>query len=144
MRLDAVQEVWLLVATGLVFFMQAGFLCLEAGSVRNRNSVNVAMKNFIVELVSTISFATIGFAFMFGVSRSGWIGWAPPFLSGLDGHMLLAFLFQAVFCGTAATIVSGAVAERLRFLPFVLESALLCAVLYPLFGHWVWGGGWLA
>jgi ammonium transporter len=144
MRPDAVQEVWLLVATCLVFFMQAGFLCLEAGSVRKRNAVNVAMKNFIVELVSTIAFASVGFALMFGVSQSGWIGWAPPMLKGLQGHELLVFLFQAVFCGTAATIVSGAVAERLRFLPFVMESALLCAFLYPLFGHWVWGGGWLA
>jgi len=124
--------------------MQAGFLCLEAGSVRKRNAVNVAMKNFIVELVSTIAFATLGFALMFGVSRGGWIGWAPLLLKGLQGHDLLVFLFQAVFCGTAATIVSGAVAERLRFLPFVLESALLCAFVYPLFGHWAWGGGWLA
>lgn len=144
MRLDAIQEVWLLVATGLVFFMQAGFLCLEAGAVRKRNSVNVAMKNFIVELVSTITFATIGFALLFGASQGGWIGWAPPLLQGLDGHALLQFLYQAVFCGTAATIVSGAVAERLRLFPFVLESAFLCAFLYPLFGHWVWGGGWLS
>lgn len=144
MRLDAIQEVWLLVAAGLVFFMQAGFLCLEAGAVRRRNSVNVAMKNFIVELVSTITFAVLGFGFMFGASQGGLVGWAPPLLQGLDGHVLLNFLYQAVFCGTAATIVSGAVAERLRFLPFVLESAFLCAFLYPVFGHWAWGGGWLS
>lgn len=138
------QDVWLLVCTGLVLFMQPGFLCLEAGSVRRRNAVNVAMKNFVVELVSSIAFFAIGYSLMFGDSLGGWIATPRPLLGGVQDRELFQFLFQAVFCGTAATIVSGAVAERLRFLPFVLESALLCALLYPLFGHWVWGGGWLA
>ena len=138
------QDVWLLVCTGLVLFMQPGFLCLEAGAVRRRNAVNVAMKNFTVELVSTIAFMVVGYSLMFRESLFGWIGTPSFMLVGIEDRELFQFLFQAVFCGTAATIVSGAVAERLRFLPFVLESAFLCALLYPLFGHWVWGGGWLS
>jgi ammonium transporter, Amt family len=139
-----VQDAWLLVSTALVFFMQPGFLCLEAGSVRRKNSVNVAMKNFIVELVSTTAFFAVGYSLMFGQSLSGWIGTPSFLLVGIKDRELYVFMFQAVFCGTAATIVSGAVAERLRFLPFVLESSLLCAFIYPLFGHWAWGGGWLS
>lgn len=138
------QDVWMLLCIGLVFFMQPGFLCLEAGAVRRKNAVNVAMKNFSVELVSTIGFLVLGYGLMFGPSHFGLVGTPHPLLTGATDRELLHFLFQAVFCGTAATIVSGAVAERLRFLPFVLESTLLCALLYPLFGHWVWGGGWLA
>jgi len=138
------QDVWMLLCTGLVFFMQPGFLCLEAGAVRRRNAVNVAMKNFSVELVSTIAFLVLGYGLMFGPTHLGLAGTLRPLLTDVADHDLLHFLFQAVFCGTAATIVSGAVAERLRFLPFVLESTLLCALLYPLYGHWVWGGGWLS
>jgi len=138
------QDVWLLVCTGLVLFMQPGFLCLEAGAVRRRNAVNVAMKNFVVELVSTTAFLVLGYSLMFRESLLGLVGTPSFMLVGISDRELFQFLFQAVFCGTAATIVSGAVAERLRFLPFVLESSLLCAFLYPLFGHWAWGGGWLA
>jgi Amt family ammonium transporter len=138
------QDVWMLLCIGLVFFMQPGFLCLEAGAVRRKNAVNVAMKNFSVELVSTIGFLVLGYGLMFGSSNFGLFGTPRPLLAGAADREFLHFLFQAVFCGTAATIVSGAVAERLRFFPFVLESTLLCTVLYPLFGHWVWGGGWLA
>jgi ammonium transporter, Amt family len=141
---NTAQDVWLLVCTGLVFFMQPGFLCLEAGAVRRRNAVNVAMKNFVVELVSTIAFLVLGYGLMFGDSIQGLVGPANPLLAHVPDRELFKFLFQAVFCGTAATIVSGAVAERLRFLPFVLESFLLCAILYPLFGHWAWGNGWLS
>lgn len=137
-------EIWLLVSTALVFFMQAGFLCLEAGAVRQKNSVNVAIKNFVVEILTSCAFFTCGYALMFGDSWRGVVGAAAPALLGLPQDKLLHFLFQMVFCGTAATIVSGAVAERLRFLPFLLESAVLSAFLYPLFGHWAWAGGWLA
>ena len=140
----SVTDIWLLTSTALVFFMQAGFLCLEAGSVRHKNSVNVAMKNFVVEILTTCTYFTCGYAIMFGPSWRGVFGMDAPALANLDPSRVLHFLFQAVFCSTAATIVSGAVAERLRFLPFLLESAVLSAFLYPIFGHWVWGGGWLA
>jgi len=137
-------DIWLLVATALVFFMQAGFLCLEAGAVRAKNSVNVAIKNFVVEILTTCAYFTCGYALMFGLSWKGVLGADAPALMNVPPERVLHFLFQAVFCGTAATIVSGAVAERLRFLPFLLESAVLAGLLYPLYGHWVWGGGWLA
>jgi len=137
-------DIWLLVATALVFFMQAGFLCLEAGAVRGKNSVNVAIKNFVVEILTTCAYFTCGYALMFGLSWKGVLGVDAPALMNVPPERVLHFLFQAVFCGTAATIVSGAVAERLRFLPFLLESAVLAGFLYPLYGHWVWGGGWLA
>lgn len=137
-------ELWLLVSTALVFFMQAGFLCLEAGAVRGKNSVNVAIKNFAVEILTACAFFTCGYALMFGASWKGVLGMNAPALLGLPTDQVLHFLFQMVFCGTAATIVSGAVAERLRFLPFLLSSAVMAGVLYPLYGHWVWGGGWLS
>ncbi|MCB9496897.1 MAG: ammonium transporter [Fibrobacteria bacterium] len=137
-------SLWLLVSTGFVLFMQAGFLCLEAGSVRRKNSVNVAMKNFVVEILTTCTFFTIGYAIMFGGTWKGIFGVSAPALGGIPKEELFQFLFQAVFCSTSATIVSGAVAERLRFLPFLLQTALLSAFLYPLFGHWVWGQGWLS
>lgn len=124
--------------------MQAGFLCLEAGSVRRKNSVNVAMKNFVVEILTTCTYFAIGYAIMFGSTWRGVIGMDAPALANLDNSKVLHFLFQLVFCSTSATIVSGAVAERLRFLPFLLESAFLSAFLYPLYGHWVWADGWLA
>lgn len=137
-------DIWLLVSTALVFFMQAGFLCLEAGAVRRKNSVNVAMKNFAVEILTTCTYFAIGYAIMFGPSWRGLAGTGAPALLGLDEGRMLHFLFQMVFCSTSATIVSGAVAERLRFMPFLLESAFLSTFMYPLFGHWVWGDGWLA
>jgi len=137
-------DLWLLTSTALVFFMQAGFLCLEAGSVRRKNSVNVALKNFVVGILAICAFFVIGYAIMFGPSWRGVVGMDAPALAGLDQDKILHFLFQVVFCSTAATIISGAVAERLRFLPFLLESAFLASVLYPLFGHWVWNDGWLA
>lgn len=137
-------DIWLLVATALVFFMQAGFLCLEAGAVRGKNSVNVAIKNFVVEILTTCAYFTCGYALMFGLSWKGVLGVDAPALMNVPPDRVLHFLFQMVFCGTSATIVSGAVAERLRFLPFLLSSAVMAGLLYPLYGHWVWGGGWLA
>lgn len=137
-------DLWLITSTALVFFMQAGFLCLEAGSVRRKNSVNVALKNFVVGILAICAFFAIGYAIMFGPSWRGVVGMDAPALVNLPQSQVLHFLFQVVFCSTAATIVSGAVAERLRFLPFLLESAFLASILYPLYGHWVWNDGWLA
>lgn len=137
-------DLWLLTSTALVLFMQSGFLLLEAGSVRRKNSVNVAMKNFVVEILTTCTYFAIGYAIMFGPSWRGVIGFSAPALADLDQGKVLHFLFQMVFCSTSATIVSGAVAERLRFLPFLLATAFMSSFLYPVYGHWVWSDGWLA
>ncbi len=151
--LDAValaQLGWLFVAVALVFLMQAGFTLIESGTVRHKNSVNVALKNMLDLCVSIPAFLAIGFALMFGDSLGGWIGTPTFFLQGLDTasiavdpKTLAFFLFQATFCATTATIVSGAVAERCRFMPYFLVSLGVSLVIYPVFGHWVWGGGWL-
>jgi ammonium transporter len=140
-----IRDLWLLVCTGLVFFMQAGFCCLEAGSVRHKNSINVALKNVVDFLVATFCFYAVGYALMFGVGGiAGVVGKPVYFLKDLSGDGAIPFLYQLVFCGTAATIVSGAMAERLRFLPYILGSIALSLVIYPVYGHWVWNGeGWL-
>lgn len=139
---------WVLVTSALVFLMQAGFCLLETGLVRDKNSINVATKNLIDFCIATLLFWGFGFAFMFGQSAGGWIG-ASEFLtpSLTSPHFAAFFVFQLVFCGTATTIVSGAVAERVRFSSYMLLSAIVSGVIYPLFGHWAWGGiegdGWL-
>jgi len=143
--LESVRNVWLLTCTGLVFFMQAGFCCLEAGSVRSKNSINVALKNVVDFLVATFCFYWVGYALMFGVNGlAGIVGEPIFFLNGAADSESFPFLYQLVFCGTAATIVSGAMAERLRFLPYILGSVGLSLIIYPVYGHWVWNSeGWL-
>ena len=146
-----IDTLWVGVAAALVFLMQAGFLCLEAGLTRTKNSINVAVKNIADFSLSILLFWGFGFALMFGVSRTGWIG-ASDFVPDLgqgDAWRAAFFFFQAVFCGTAVTIVSGAVAERVRFGGYLLVALIVSGAVYPLFGHWVWGGalhdgaGWL-
>ncbi|GAB3189751.1 ammonium transporter [Hydrogenophaga aquatica] len=136
---------WVLICAGLVFVMQAGFLCLESGLTRNKNSINVAAKNVSDFAVASLLYWLLGFGLMFGPSAGGWIG--THLFGGLDqiGHepRLLSFvLFQVMFCATAATIVSGAVAERMRFGAYLGLSALVSLLVYPVFGHWAWGGAW--
>lgn len=140
-----IKNMWLLTCTGLVFFMQAGFCCLEAGSVRHKNSINVALKNVVDFLVATFCFYLVGYAMMFGVDGlTGYVGKPLFFLKSLSEADAYPFLYQLVFCGTAATIVSGAMAERLRFLPYILGSGALSLIIYPIYGHWVWNNeGWL-
>lgn len=147
--LDAI---WVLICAGLVFLMQAGFMCLESGSTRSKNSINVAFKNLTDIGISVVMFWAFGFALMFGASESGWIGTTGFFPSvGQTGIWTAAFfVFQAMFCGTAITIVSGSVAERMRFSGYLIMAGLLAGVIYPLFGHWAWSGtilgvktGWL-
>ncbi|MDZ7696454.1 MAG: ammonium transporter [Deltaproteobacteria bacterium] len=144
--------VWTLVAAALVFFMQAGFAMVEAGFTRAKNAINIMMKNLMDFSMGTLSFWAIGFGLMFGASASGWIGTSGFFLSDfkLDGDpWVLAFwMFQVVFAATAATIVSGAVAERTKFSGYLLYSIFICGIIYPIFGSWAWGGlfnggGWL-
>lgn len=156
--------VWVMIAGMLVFFMNAGFCMLETGFCRQKNAVNVLAKNLIVFALSTIAFWAIGFGLMFS-DGNGFIGSSGGwFLSGLDNSpatgdaykgifsslnwtgvpLLAKFFFQLVFAGTAATIVSGAVAERIKFVDFLIFSLLLVGIAYPITGHWIWGGGWLA
>jgi len=142
---------WILVCAGLVFVMQAGFLCLESGLTRNKNSINVAAKNVSDFAIASLLYWLVGFGLMFGQSQGGWIG--ATLFGAFDqiGHepALLAFaLFQIMFCATAATIVSGAVAERMRFGAYLALSAVVSVLIYPVFGHWAWGSwhsgeGWL-
>lgn len=143
---------WVLIAAGLVFFMQAGFTMLESGLIRAKNSYNVAIKNITDFTVAVLSFWFIGFGLMFGLSESGgWFGQlseAGRLVSDASGYSF--FIFQAMFVGTAATIVAGAVAERMKFNAYIIVSLVISVAIYPISGHWVWGsaltgevGGWL-
>ena len=141
---------WILLSAALVFLMQAGFLCLETGLTRTKNSINVALKNVTDFGLSGLLFTLFGFSLMFGATQSGLIGSLDCFGNGGEspGHTAF-FVFQLVFCGTAVTIVSGAVAERMRFGGYLVASALITGA-YVIFGHWVWNGledgsthGWL-
>jgi Amt family ammonium transporter len=155
--------VWTLIAGMLVFWMNAGFAALETGLCRRKNSVHILAKNFIVFAVSSIAFWVAGFGMMFGASviggeegAKGLVGWASmfpglqgdgsgyPALSWTNVPETVKFFFQLVFAGTAATIVSGAVAERTKFNAFMIFSFILVALIYPITGHWIWGNGWLA
>ena len=160
----AMDTVWTLLAAFLVMFMAAGFSLLESGFCRAKNTVNILAKNFVVFAITAVGFLIVGWGVMFG-DGTGFMGleglW---FLSGPDNSpatgdaykgvyssiswtgipLEAKFLFQMVFAATAATIVSGAVAERVRFGAFFLFSCLMAGLLYPITGHWIWGGGWLA
>ena len=132
---------WVLVAAAIVFIMQAGFMCLEAGLATAKNSINVAIKNLADFVLATTLFWAFGFGLMFGQTNGGWIG-GSHFLIDLKDHWVVVFfVFQAVFVGTAATIDSGALAGRTRFSAYLIMSALISGLIYPIFGHWVWGGG---
>lgn len=144
--------VWTIIAAALVFFMQAGFALLETGFTRAKNAVNIIMKNVMDASAGGLVFFCVGFALMFGTSWGGWIGTDGFFLSGIEGQepswTYAFFFFQAVFAATAATIVSGAVAERTKFAGYLIFSILITGLIYPVFGAWAWGGlfngsGWL-
>jgi ammonium transporter, Amt family len=136
---------WLMTCTSLVFFMQAGFTCLEAGSVRSKNSINVALKNVVTFIVAAAVYYILGYAIQFGQPWIDGLAGRPIFaLRGVEQPEMFVFLYQLVFCTTAATIVSGAVAERMRYLPYILATGGVGLIIYPLFGHWVWNAsGWL-
>jgi len=140
---------WVLLAAFLVFFMQAGFGMVEAGFIRAKNACNILTKNFLDFCVAALSFWVLGFALMFGADKAGLIGSSGFFLDGVasttSGVPTFAFwLFQAAFCGAAATIVAGAMAERMKFQAYLMYSAIISGLVYPTVGHWVWGGGWLS
>ena len=147
---SVLDNIWVIMAAILVIFMNAGFAMVETGFCRRKNSINILAKNLIIFAVASLAFWATGFAWMFGTSNQWADGW---FLTGsADSYGLgnssltlpTFFLFQTAFAGTAATIVSGTVAERIRFRAFLIFGALLTGIAYPITGHWVWGGGWLS
>ncbi|WP_425516008.1 ammonium transporter, partial [Ligaoa zhengdingensis] len=147
---SSVNTIWVLVAAALVFFMQAGFAMVEAGFTRAKNSGNIIMKNLMDFALGTPVYWLLGFGIMFG-SSGLLFGSFDPMVRGdysailPSGVPLYAFLiFQTVFCATAATIVSGAMAERTKFSAYCIYSIAISALIYPVSGHWIWGGGWLA
>ena len=142
----AVTFVWLLVCGTLVFFMQAGFAFLEAGFVRSKNTVNVLTKNFMDFCIGGIAYFVFGFGLMYGTDIAGIIGSDGFLLLGdkYDVTVALSWFFQVVFAATATTIVSGAMAERTKLTAYLAYSFLISAIVYPISGHWVWGGGWIA
>ncbi|MBE9114385.1 ammonium transporter [Lusitaniella coriacea LEGE 07157] len=142
---------WMIGCAGLVFLMQPGFMCLECGLTRSKNSINVAIKNLADVGTSILLFWSFGYALMFGASQAGLIG-STGFFLGIESEPKLAafFIFQVMFCGTATTIVSGAVAERLKFPAYLIIAFITSGLIYPFFGHWAWNGlgtgelfGWL-
>ncbi len=141
--------IWVSVSAALVFFMQAGFALLEGGFVRTKNTVNVIMKNYADLCVGVLAFWALGFGLMFGDNPSGWIGvthFVPGDLTGGEAGFMV---FQMMFAATAATIVSGAVAERMRFAAYAIGAVAVTGVIYPVYGSWVWGSafegsGWLS
>ena len=154
---------WVILAAMLVFFMNLGFAMVESGFARAKNCVNILSKNFIVFAVSSLGFLLLGWGLMFG-DGNGFIGMKGLFfVSGADNSpftgseyqgvysaiswtgipLWAKFFFQLVFCGTAATIVSGAVAERIKYISFIVFSFVLTLLVYPTVGHWIWGGGFL-
>ena len=144
---SSVDTMWVLIAAALVFFMQAGFAMVETGFTRAKNAANIIMKNLMDFCIGSVAFWVIGFGIMFGTSLGGWVGLPDFFVQGnYDSTFPTAafFIFQTVFCATAATIVSGAMAERTKFSAYCIYSLAISAVIYPVSGHWIWGGGWLS
>ncbi len=151
METNLLDILWIIVASCLVFIMQAGFAMVESGLTRSKNSINVAIKNLTDLGVSTIFFWIVGFGLMFGSSFKGYVGNSFFLFKAENTWIAAFFLFQAMFCSTSATIVSGAIAERVKYGAYIVATIFLSAVIYPVFGHWVWGGivpgtgqGWLA
>lgn len=147
---SGLNTIWVLIAAFLVFFMQAGFAMVETGFTRAKNACNIMMKNLLDFCVGSIFYWAIGFGLMFGVDWAGILGTSGFFLSSAtpatpEGLWKYAYwMFQVVFAATAATIVSGAVAERIKFSAYLIYTIFISAIIYPIVGHWIWGGGWLA
>lgn len=145
--MSATDTLWVLLGTVLVFFMQAGFALLESGLTRAKNSGNIIMKNLMDFVTGSLLYWFVGFGIMFGPTLFGFIGRPDLFVtqnydSNIPGYVFL--MFQTVFCATAATIVSGAMAERTKFSSYLLYTVVISGLIYPISGHWIWGGGWLA
>lgn len=144
--LSSIDTIWVLLGTVLIFFMQAGFAMVESGFTRAKNAGNIIMKNLMDFCLGTVLFWFIGFGIMFAGSGA-FIGGLDLFIQGDYSSTIPSsafIIFQTVFCATAATIVSGAMAERTKFSAYCIYSLIISAVIYPISGHWIWGGGWLA
>ncbi len=137
--------IWFLIGAALVFWMQAGFAMVETGFTRAKNAGNIIMKNLMDFCIGTVVFILIGFSFLLGEDFLGFIG-KPGFdiFTAYSNFDFSNFVFNLVFCATTATIVSGAMAERTKFLSYCIYSAVISALIYPIEAHWIWGGGWLA
>ncbi len=145
--INAVDTIWVLLAAMLVFFMQPGFALVEAGMTRTKNTANILMKNFMDFSAGSILYWVLGFSIMFGAGS--FLGWDGFGILGVENPCPnlpkeCYFIFQTVFCATAATIVSGAMAERTKFSMYLVYSIIISAFVYPIQGHWSWGGGWLS
>jgi Amt family ammonium transporter len=143
----SLDTIWTLVAAFLVFFMQPGFAMVETGFTRAKNAVNILMKNLVDVCIGCVVFFLVGYGLMFGSDAGGFIGtdnFIINILGQSDTSRFAFWIFQAVFAATAATIVSGAVAERIKFKNYLIYSVFITALIYPIVGHWIWGGGWLA
>ncbi len=147
-----IDNMWLLIAAFLVMFMQPGFAMVEAGFTRSKNTANILMKNLMDFSIGSILYWLVGFTIMYGDSIGGFIG-IPTLFSGDLGGIVgdginysnyADLFFQTVFCATAATIVSGAMAERTEFKAYLIFTIVISVVIYPISGHWTWGGGWLS
>ncbi|WP_188204994.1 ammonium transporter [Desemzia incerta] len=144
---EATDTLWVLIGTVLVFFMQAGFAMVETGFTRAKNAGNIIMKNLLDFVLGSLMYWVIGFGIMFGPSIAGFIGAPDLFVQGnydstIPGNVFL--MFQTVFAATAATIVSGAMAERTKFSSYLIYTLIISTIVYPVSGHWIWGGGWLS
>ena len=142
---NGLDTLWVLLGAMLVFWMQPGFALVEAGLTRSKNTANILMKNFCDFMCGTVIFWIFGFSVMYGADH-GFLGWSGFGFIGTDSNVPAeaAFIFQTVFCATTATIVSGAMAERTKFSMYFVYSILISAIIYPIEGHWSWGGGWLS
>ena len=141
---NGLDTVWVLLGAMLVFWMQPGFALVEAGLTRSKNTANILMKNFVDFMVGSVLFWIFGFSLMYGVGT--FLGWDGFFFMPSDSNVPgeCTFFFQTVFCATAATIVSGGMAERTKFSMYIVISIIISAFIYPIEGHWSWGGGWLS
>ncbi len=142
-KVGTLDTLWVLIAAILVFFMQAGFAMVEAGFTRAKNSSNIIMKNLMDFAIGSLLFFVVGYGLMYGDDVAGLIG-GSKFIDPALADAPVAIIFQTVFCATAATIVSGAMAERTKFSSYIVYSAVISMIIYPIAGHWLWGGGWLS
>ncbi|OEH91662.1 ammonium transporter [Bacillus solimangrovi] len=141
--ISAMDMMWIMIAAFLVFFMHAGFAMVETGFTRSKNALNILMKNMMTISIASILYFVVGYGLMFGNSTGGLIGTNGFLLKGHEDQVGF-FAFQAMFAATCATIISGAVAERIKLSSYLLLTVLMTGLIYPVVGHWVWGGGWLA